>query len=256
MPKSLSNEPLANTPSLPTSFLTGIHQFDVLAPRISFAIQSLATKPTAVLYCHIHALAEALNTKASSRGVRTPFEHLKETDFIKTRNISLFGKQSFVIASLTQKGDALANQLGYAKIPNDWERITFNRKISEQEYLGQVIQIAYQCRLRSVEVEVSPWMVEENPPDLLIGKEKYWTYATGTQVLSPETLSKLALAAKAANRPLAIITKDKTPREKMTNSCKRLGIAAQFSELKYLFNITKNKPDNNKEFKQLWMQQV
>ena len=183
MPKILSNDPIAGIPPLPESFeITGLRH-DLLAPRISFAVKSLATNPTAVLFDHYDALAAALHTTRYSRGVRAPFDCLLQADCIDSKLVPFIHSSSVTLVRLTQRGEILAAKLGYGKVSNDWELIKSNRSVNEHYYIGQVTQVAYQCRIRSIETEVSPWIASDNPPDLLVGKEERWVYTTGSQIL-------------------------------------------------------------------------
>ena len=149
-------------------------------------------------------------------------------------------------------------QLGYEKTPNDWERIAFNRKLQEEKYLGQVIQAAYQCRIRKVKVVVAPWMTHNSPPDMLIGDEHVWTYVTGSQILSHKILKKLAATAHNANKLLAFITKGENPREKNAAACLKLGIHARFAELFRMFHNTREMHNGNiiREYEKIWIQEV
>jgi hypothetical protein len=257
MPKILSNAPIAGVSPLPESFEITELRHDLLAPRISFAVKSLATNPTAVLFDHYDALANALHTTRYSRGVRAPFDYLLQTKYTTSKLVPFIHSSTVTIVRLTQKGDILAAKLGYRKVSNDWELIKANRSVDEHYYIGQVIQVAYQCRIRGIETEVSPWIASDNPPDLLVGKEERWVYTTGSHILTRKALARLAESASAANKPLGFITQRKRHRISMADTCKKTGIAAWFSDIEYLVSAAREFLNRtNKEDNKLWLHEV
>ena len=208
MPKFVPNDALSDVAPLPESFDFGELRSDLFAPRISFAVKSLATDPSAILFVHYENLAKVLNTSKDSRAVRNAFELLIDRKYIEKVSVPLIYTSRMNIVRLTKSGQALAVDLGYALTPNDWEVILLSRKNTGEKYIGQVLQIAYQCRVREIPVKIVPWIVSDNPPDLLIGDEERWVYASGTQKLNQKILTKLSNSAKAAgNHPVGLISK-------------------------------------------------
>ncbi|MCD4671385.1 MAG: hypothetical protein K8R77_01870 [Anaerolineaceae bacterium] len=257
MPKILSNNPLAGAVPLPPALKITEYRYDLIAPRISFAVKSLTTNPTAVLFDHYDVLAAALHTTRYSRGVRDAFDFLFKEGYIVTKQVPLVHSSTVTVVQLTTKGELLALELGYEKVSNDWDLITSNRSIDEPYYIGQVTQVAFQCRIRGVEAEVSPWIASDNPPDLLVGKEGRWVYTTGSQILTRKALARLAESASIANKPLGFITQRKRHWTSMAETCKKLGIAAWFSDVERLVKATRDyRNGSNKENGKLWLHEV
>ena len=247
MPKFLSNDLIADVAPLPGTFDFDGARADLIASRLSFAIKSIATRSSAILFLHYEYLANALHTTKDSRSVRNTFKFLKDNGYIEVRYVPLIYTSKMNIVRLTEEGQTLALSLGYQAVPNDWNTISSSRKNPDDEYIGQVLQIAYQCQLREIPVKIAPWIASDNPPDLLVGDEHRWVYASGSQTLNRKALSMLSNSAKeAGGHPLGFVSKRESYRNKMSDSCNVLGISANFSDLEALIKDTKaseNKTD-------------
>jgi hypothetical protein len=254
MPKYLPNDAIADVAPLPSAFDFAELRSDLFAPRISFAVKSLATDPSSILFVHYENLALALGTSKDSRAVRNAFEFLIVNNYVEKISVPLILTSSMNIVRLTMEGQALAHSLGYEVAANNWSNIISSRKDPDKEYIGQVLQIAYQCKIREIPAKITPWIASDNPPDLQIGDEERWVYASGSQTLNRKTLSRLASSAKeAGNYPMGIISKRERNRDKMSESCKDLGISAKFSDLEALIKDTKNSEKNEVEKGPLWL---
>lgn len=253
MPKLLSNEPLMSVPLMPDSFDFQGAREELMSPRISYALYLVATNPTAVLYSHQKIMAEKLNTIRDSRAVRDSFEWLCRNDLIEQDVASLVHSSKASIVRLKMQGEFVARKLGYEAQPNDWDAILAKRKISDLKYIGQVVQIAYQCRIRNIPVTVAPFIVSDNPPDLLVGEEKYWVYATGKQVLNRKALSRIFKSVAEAEAKMGIISQRKRSADVMLGNCKHLNIPVRFSNLEYLIRNTKTNPHSEKGV--IWQQE-
>lgn len=253
MPKLLSNDPLLNVPLMPDSFDLRGGQEEIMSPRISYALYLVATNPTAVLYSHQEIMAKKLKTIRDSRAVRDSFEWLCKNDLTEQKVVPLVHSSKVSIVRLKVPGEVLARELGYETRPNDWDTILANRKISDLKYIGQVVQIAYQCRIRNIPVTVAPFIVSENPPDLLIGKEKIWVYATGSQVLNRKSLFRLHASVAEAKAQMGIISQRKRAADVMLENCEYLYVSVRFNNLEDLIHDTKTNPHSEKGA--IWQQE-